>query len=485
MRVVMMGLAAVSVLSIGNLEAQDAAAPQVAIAAATPSAPVTLADLVAPIALYPDQLLGQVLTISATPQEVLDLGNWLIENDTLTGSKAQDAAKEAGFSTSAQYLALFPQVVDNMAQQIDWTTQLGDAFTDKPKDVMAAIQAKRVAAEKAGNLKTSSQMTVETKKAENGTSYIAISPTDPKVIYVPVYNPVNVYVTNPTPAPATAAPTTTTTTTTTASSGVSTGAAVGIGLLSFGVGMAVGSAIHNDYYPYPMWGYGGMYYGGRPYYPPPYRPPYYPGYHPAYGYHPPSNYHWNQVNRQTNITINNNNYYNKINNNPRKPAGNNNRPGQVAGGNRPGGGGGGEYKGARPNTNDRPGAGSGRPGAGNNNRPGAGNDRPGAGNTRPAGTDRPGAGNAGASARPAVGGGGGGDRGYGGGAAASNRAAPAKAAAPANRSGGAFGSAGGGSGSSARAASDRGRASAGTPARGGGGGGGGGNRGGGGGGRKR
>ena len=143
--------------------------PQVAVAAATPPAPVTLADLVAPIALYPDQLLGQVLTISSTPQEVLDLGNWLIENDTLTGSKAQDAAKAAGFSTSAQYLALFPQVVDNMAQQIDWTTQLGDAFTDKPKDVMAAIQAKRVAAEKAGNLKTSSQMTVETKKADNGT----------------------------------------------------------------------------------------------------------------------------------------------------------------------------------------------------------------------------------------------------------------------------------------------------------------------------
>ena len=486
-RVTIMVLAAASVLLTDGLQAQDAAPTQVAVSAATPTTPVTIADLVAPIALYPDQLLGQVLTISSTPQEVLDLGNWLIENDTLTGSKAQDAAKEAGFSTSAQYLALFPQVVDNMAQEIDWTTQLGDAFIDKPKDVMAAIQAKRVAAEKAGNLKTSSQMTVETKKADDGTSYITIAPTDPKVIYVPVYNPVNVYVTNPTPA---AAPVQTTTTTT-SSSGVSTGAAVGIGLLSFGVGMVVGSAIHTNYYPYPMWGYGGMYYGGHPYYPPPYRPPYYPGYHPAYGYHPPSSYHWNQVNRQTNVTINNNNYYNKVNNNPRKPSGNANRPGQVAGGNRPGGGGGGEYKGARPGGNDRPGAGNDRPGAGNN-RPGGGNDRPGADNNRPGGgTDRPAVANAGgAGGRP--GGSGAGDRGYGGGAGgAANRPAPAKpAAAPqANRSGGAFGSAGGGSGSSARAASDRGRASTGAPARGGGGGGGGGggNRGGGGGGggRKR
>ncbi len=123
-------------------------------------------------------------------------------------------------------------------------------------------------------------------------------------------------------------------------SGVSTGTAVGIGLLSFGIGMAVGASINNSYYPYPMWGYGGMYYGGRPYYPPPYRPPYYPGYHPAYGYHPPANYHWNQVNRQTNITINNNNYYNKVNNNSnnRKRSNTNvNRPGQVAAGNRPGG----------------------------------------------------------------------------------------------------------------------------------------------------
>src|SRR6202034_2314811 len=85
------------------------------------------------------------------------------------------------------------------------------------------------------------------------------------------------------------------------STGVSTGTAVAIGLLSFGVGMAVGSAINrNNYYPYPAWGYGGIYYGGRPYYPPPYRPVY-PAYRPANGYYPPPNYPWTQYNKNVNV----------------------------------------------------------------------------------------------------------------------------------------------------------------------------------------
>ena len=83
-----------------------------------------------------------------------------------------------------------------------------------------------------------------------------------------------------------------------------------IGLLSFGAGMAVGSTFHNDdYYPYPSWGYGGMYSGGRPYYPPPYRPAY-PGYRPAYGYHPPPSYGPHNYNNNVNNRYGNNNYYN-------------------------------------------------------------------------------------------------------------------------------------------------------------------------------
>jgi Protein of unknown function (DUF3300) len=270
---------------------------------------IGLDDLVAPIALYPDQLLAQVLTTAVNPQEVLDLGNWLLQNQHLEGDALTNAAKQAGFSPSAQYLALFPQVVDNMCQQMDWTRQLGEAFKSDQGAVMDAVQRKRAQAEKIGNLNSGPQMKVENKTADNGQSYVAIEPADPKVVYVPQYNPVTIY-----NSPAPAAPTQATTTTTTAKEedGVSNGEAAAIGLLSFGIGMAVGSAINNDYYPYPAWGYHGVYVAGRPYYPAAYRAPVYAGYRPAYGYRPPGNYRWNQYNRNINATINNN-YYNRFN----------------------------------------------------------------------------------------------------------------------------------------------------------------------------
>src|ERR1044072_8799179 len=107
-----------------------------------------------------------------------------------------------------------PQVVDNMSQQMDWTTQLGEAFTSDPKGVMAAIQRKRSEAQQVGNLTSSPQMTVATK-TENGQQYVEIKPADPKVVYVPQDNPVTIY-NNPAPAapaPATAATHTPTTTT--------------------------------------------------------------------------------------------------------------------------------------------------------------------------------------------------------------------------------------------------------------------------------
>jgi Protein of unknown function (DUF3300) len=320
------------------------------------TASMSIDDLVAPIALYPDQLLAQVLTASTTPQEVLDGGNWIIQNQNLKGDALVSAAKTAGFGPSMQYLMNFPQVVDNMCQEMDWTTQLGQAFQSDQKGVMEAVQRKRGQAQQAGNLVSSPQMTVATK-TDNGQQYVEIAPADPKVVYVPQYNPVTIYNTPaPAPAPAPAAPTTTVVT---QSSGVSTGTAVGIGLLSFGVGMAIGAAIsnHNNYYPYPAWGYGGVYYGGRPYYPPPYRPVY-PGYRPAYGYRPPPNYHWTQVNNNINVNVNNN-YYNKFNNQ--------NRPGQLPANNRPG----------NPSTLPA----NNRPGHGNNTylgaRPATGNQRPG------------------------------------------------------------------------------------------------------------
>ncbi|HXY48689.1 MAG TPA: DUF3300 domain-containing protein [Terriglobales bacterium] len=457
---------------------------------APPAQQMSVDDLVAPIALYPDQLLAQVLTTAANPQEVLDLGNWLLQNQNLQGDAATNAAKQAGFSASAQYLAMFPQVVDNMCQQMDWTRQLGEAFKSDQKGVMDAVQRKRTQAQQMGNLQSSPQMTVAAQ-TDNGQQYVQIQPTDPKVVYVPQYNPVTIY---NTPAPA-AAPATTTTTTTEEKSGVSTGAAVAIGLLSFGVGMAVGSAIHNDnYYPYPAWGYGGVYYGGRPYYPPPYRPPVYPGYRPVYGYNPPAAYRWNQYNRNVNVNVNNN-YYNRFNN---QNAGTYSRPGYEGGGtanprlaqsNQPSWKGQTTYQGARPSATqgEKPGAAMANAiprneqygNRGNNqtaaNRPNAGN--PGTVNMA---ANRSNMGNAGASnmaGRPAPEPNmkRGGDRGYG---APSNAARPASSSLPATRpasssyenrantGGGAFGGGNAGSGRSEREASSRGRSSLGASGRG-------------------
>jgi hypothetical protein len=444
-------------------------------------------ELVAPIALYPDQLLAQVLTTAVNPQEVLDLGNWLLQNQSLQGDAMTNAAKQAGFSASAQYLALFPQVVDNMCQQMDWTRELGEAFKADQKGVMDAVQRKRTQAQQMGNLTSSPQMTVATKQADNGQQYVEIQPADPKTVYVPAYNPVTIY-TTPAPAPA-AAQTTTTTSSSSEKSGVSTGGAIAIGLLSFGVGMAVGSAIHHDdYYPYPSWGYGGVYYGGHPYYPPPYRPPVYPGYRPVYGYNPPSNYRWNQYNHNVNVNVNNN-YYNRFNNtnanvrpgyggggtaNPRLAQNDNNWKGQST------------YQGARPNATQGQRAGASMATAvprneqyGNRSNQVAAN-RPGG---SPGGVNlaanRSNMGNAGATnmaSRPAAqpNMNRGGDRGYG---AASNDMRSGSSASPAGRPGSAgdsphsrpnaggpsaFGGGSTGSGRSEHAASDRGRSSMGA-----------------------
>ncbi len=496
---------------------QAAAPVPGAPAAPAPSQPMSVDDLVAPIALYPDQLLAQILTASTNAQEVLDGGNWLLQNQNLKGDALTNAAKQAGFSPSMQYLMSFPQVVDNMCQQIDWTRELGQSFQADQKGVMDAVQRKRAQAQQTGNLKSSPQMTVETKKADNGQPYVEIQPANPQVVYVPQYNPVTIY---NTPAPATVVVTQpAATTTTVVQSGVSTGSAVAIGLLSFGVGMAVGAAINrNNYYPYPAWGYGGVYYGGRPYYPPPYRPVY-PGYRPAYGYHPPPNYHWTQYNRNVNVNVNNN-YYNKFNsntvNNRNTNVNNinaNNRPALGAGnqgGGQPNWKGQPTYQGARPNNaNQRPGASmananpANRPNAGNNlaaaNRPNAGNNpapanrpntpnmpanrpnlasNPGANNmNRPntanaAAINRPNAANPGAMNRAAAPSNmnRGGDRGYSSAAArpAGGGAPAARPAPQAQNRGGANNSAFANSGSakSERTASNRGQASMGGGARG-------------------
>ena len=203
------------------------------------STPEQLDKLLAPIALYPDALLMQVLAASVNSQEVLDGGNWLLQNKTLQGDQLDAASKAAGFGPAMQALMHFPQVVDMMCSEMDWTSQLGDAFNANQSAVLDSVQRLRLQAKQAGNLQTTPQQTVVTQQA-SGQQVIVIQPTNPQIIYVPQYNPVQVYVAPPPSQPAT---------------GV---------IIAFGVGMAVGAMFSsNNYYYYPRWGYGGgVYYRG-------------------------------------------------------------------------------------------------------------------------------------------------------------------------------------------------------------------------------
>jgi hypothetical protein len=283
-----------------------------------------LDELLAPVALYPDPVLAVLLQASVIPQEVMDGGNWLAldENQNLKEAALDQASQKAGFTPVMQALLHYPTVVDLMCQQFDWTKQLGAAYQGNPKAVLESVQRLRAQAVDTGALKSSPQMKVDVKQ-DQGTQVVELKPADPKVVYVPQYNPEQVFQTTTTTT--TSGGTTTTTTTTNGapppstnstvivqqqSSGVSTGTAVMIGLLSFGAGIAVGSAINSNHYYYPAWGHGGVWYGPRPYYPPPYHPVYYGGWGGGYHYYRPPYY------SHTNINVNiNNNYYNRFNNN--------------------------------------------------------------------------------------------------------------------------------------------------------------------------
>jgi hypothetical protein len=226
---------------------------------------------------------------SKDPQEVLDAGYWLGLHQDISkdAQKLDDASKAAGFTQAASALMHFPDVLDMMCQELDWTKQLGQAVKADEKSVLDSVQRLRAQAVDVGSLKSNDKQKVETKK-EGDQTVVVVQPANPQVIYVPQYDPQQAYA-----APA-AAP--------------STGAAVATKLLSFGVGMAVGGAIWgNNDYCYPAWGRGGMYYRGARYYPPPYRPVYGGGWNRAASYNRPVHYGNN------NLVVRNNNYYGRFN----------------------------------------------------------------------------------------------------------------------------------------------------------------------------
>jgi hypothetical protein len=416
--------------------------PNAAAQEAAPKIPdAELDSLVAPVALYPDPLLAQTLAASTYPVEVIQLQQWVKKNPGLKDQALADAIAKQPWDPSIQGLAPFPDVVEKLAENIQWTSDLGNAFLAQQADVMGAVQRMRAKAQGTGQLKTSTQQKVETQTVEGGQQAIVIQPADPSVVYVPSYDPATVYGAPAYPYPQVTYP------------GYVAGAA-----LSFGTGLALGAA----------WG------GG-------------------WGY----NCGWN--NGDVNVNVNNKyvNNYNKKNNinsanqnwqhNPQHrgnaPYGNKqtaNKYGGTArgagGAGKPGGAGGvGGVGGA-----GKPGGAGGVGGVGGAGKPGGPGGAGGVG--KPGGPG--GAGSAGGPGKPGgAGGAAAGAKAGGGGASTKAASKPGGGGGGANsigghqpsKGGGGGGAFGGGSGSSAKAASSRGGASMG---------GGGGKGGGGGGGRK-
>ncbi|HXC97088.1 MAG TPA: DUF3300 domain-containing protein [Edaphobacter sp.] len=151
-----------------------------------------LDSLVAPIALYPDPMLAQVLAASTYPLEIVQLEQWLAKNPTLKDKALADAVAKQPWDPSVQALAGLPDVVKRLADDIEWTTDLGNAFLAQQSDVMDAVQRMRAKAQGTGNLKSTQQQNVETKSVDNK-SVIVIEQANPQVVYVPSYNPTVVY----------------------------------------------------------------------------------------------------------------------------------------------------------------------------------------------------------------------------------------------------------------------------------------------------
>lgn len=151
-------------------------------------APQQLDNLVAPIALYPDPLLGQVLAASTYPLEIVEAQQWLQQNSNLHGADLINAARQQNWDPSVQALVAFPDLLAMLNRDVQWTTDLGNAFLAQQKDVMDAVQRMRVRAQQNGRLSSNSQETVTTQ-TQDGQSAVVIEPANPQTVYVPVYNP--------------------------------------------------------------------------------------------------------------------------------------------------------------------------------------------------------------------------------------------------------------------------------------------------------
>jgi len=148
-----------------------------------------LDGLVAPIALYPDALVAQILGAATFPYEIVDATLWLKDNPELKGEALAKQVDQQSWDPAVKALTQFPSVLDNLAKNLAWTSSLGEASATQQSDVMAAVQRMRAKAQAAGNLKS----TPEIKVVQQTPQTIVIQPANPQVVYVPVYNPAVIY----------------------------------------------------------------------------------------------------------------------------------------------------------------------------------------------------------------------------------------------------------------------------------------------------
>jgi hypothetical protein len=187
-----------------------------------------LESLVAPVALFPDPLLGQFLAACTYPLQAVEADRWLLANQKLKGEKLVQAAAQQDWEPSIQALVVFPDQLRRISDNLKWATALGNAFLAQQEDVMNAVQALRRRAQQAGKLHSNAQQKID---VQNG-NIIVIQPADRQVMYVPNYDPAIVYGALAYPYPAMAYP-------------------AAAGPISFGTGAAVGAV-----FGFPGWGWG-------------------------------------------------------------------------------------------------------------------------------------------------------------------------------------------------------------------------------------
>ncbi len=304
-------LAAVSPQFIYGFQASGAT-PGNESGSSTETAPQSASELqalVAPIALYPDALVAQVLAASTFPDQVAVAEYWMQQNKNLTGNALMQAVDKQSWDPAVKALTQFPSVLENLSSNLAWTSSLGEAYHNQAADVMTAIQTLRAQAKAKGNLQSSPQITVVQQTPQT----IVIQSANPQVVYVPQYNPAVIYG-YPYVVPAYVVPVYT------------TGDVVAASLLSFGAGIAVGAMMSGGCcgWGYSSWNcgwhsttvvyHGGAYYGNSAWH-----GGYYSGgYHNGYGYNNAynhsNNYNYNDYNHSNNgNSYKSGNTYNNVN----------------------------------------------------------------------------------------------------------------------------------------------------------------------------